>query len=220
LFIHNLPVIDAGMAMYSQLGSSKANWSDYYYNSVHPLDAGHAVFANEVKSVLGDVIGVGNKEEHELFSEKLSSNAPDTVELLTRNSFEPFQWGTLDSSVWGANTWFANDSYEISGSPLRSSLNKCFASIMPKYIYPQYDGAELEFNITGNSVGIIGILKEGQSLTAVIDGKDSVTITGSNRTEMTEYPLFINLENTAHTVKFTANGNGPYIAIAAVVVGK
>ncbi|MBO4433535.1 MAG: hypothetical protein J5852_08390, partial [Clostridia bacterium] len=70
----------------------------------------------------------------------------------------------------------------------------------------------------GTSIGILGNIKANQTLTVNIDGTDYV-LSGSNSTSMTEYPVANDLADVNHTVTITANGSGPYIAIAAVVVG-
>ena len=216
---YDLPIVNAGAAMFETLGGSTANWSNYYYDSVHPLDAGHQVYADAVTDKLETTLINGGRTPHTLPANKYCANGFSTVTLLTRDTFEPFQWGTLDSNVYGAHAWFDNTDYEISGSPFRSSLGRCFSGILPKYIYPKYDGATLEFTVTGNNIGLLANVKEGQSLSVTLDGSNTKTVTGSNRAEMTEYPLWNSLTNGQHTVRIVAHGDGPYIALAAVVVG-
>lgn len=216
---YGLPIVDVGAAMYEELGGSTANWNDYYFDSVHPLDAGHRVYADAITDKLDELLVNGGKTPHSLPTAPACANGFTTVNLLTRDSFESFRWGTLDSNIYDAHRWFDSDDYEIVGSPFRSSLSRCFSNILPKYIYPKYDGATLEFTVTGNSIGILGTLKEGQSLTVTLDGSETKTVSGSARSEMTEYPLWNSLSNTTHTVQIVAHGDGPYIAIAAVFVG-
>ena len=216
---YRIPVVDVGAAMYEELGGSTADWNSYYYDSVHPLDAGYEVYADAITDKLDEILVNGGKSPHSLPSAPVCANGFTTVTLLTRDSFKPFRWGTLDSDIYDAHTWFDNDTYEMKGSPLRSSLNRCFSNIMPKYIYPKYDGATLEFTVTGNNIGMIGTVKENQSLTVTLDNGETKTINGSSRAEMTEYPLWNSLSNTTHTVRIVAHGDGPYIAIAAIVVG-
>lgn len=161
----------------------------------------------------------GGKFKYKLPEETMCENGFTNVSLLTRDTFKPFQWGTLDDEVYGAGWWFDNDVYEKSGCPFRTSYARCFSKILPKYIYPKYDGATVEFTVNGNNIGILGTIKEGQSLTVTLDGKETITINGTSNVALTEYPLWNSLENTEHTVKIVANGDGPYIALAAVVVG-
>ncbi|MBO7519651.1 MAG: hypothetical protein J6T73_02635, partial [Clostridia bacterium] len=217
---YNIPVVDMGAAMYRQLGGSIANWSGYYADGVHPLDAGHKIYADAVADEFNTAFINLNKEPHILSEAYLCENPVTTVDLLTRDTFGPFKWGTLDDDIYGANYWFNNTTYEKSGSPLRTSHSRCFTNILPKYIYPKYDGATLEFSVTGTSIGIIGTIKADQSLTITVDGGSPVTLTGSDSTGITEYPVTNGLSDASHTVKIVAHGSGPYIAITAIFVGK
>ena len=214
---YGIPVIDAGAAMNEALGGSAADWSTYYTDMVHPSDAGYGVYANAVTSGLTKLMENGDYKAHRIKNVKYSFYTPDNVTLLTRDTFGPFKWGTLDSD-WGANYWFDNDDYEIVGTPFRSSYERCFNGIMPKYIYPLSDGADLTFTVKGTSIGILGNIKANQTLTVNIDGTNHV-LSGSNKSNITEYPVDNDLSDVNHTVTVTANGDGPYVAIAAVVVG-
>ena len=214
---YGIPIIDVGVAMSETLGGSTANWDTYYGDMVHPNDDGYAVYANAIMSGLENLMVSGNYSKHKLKNIKLSLYTPDYVSLLTRDTFDPFKWGKLDSD-WGANYWFNNTDYEISGTPFRTSYSSCLSEIFSKYIYPLSDGADLTFTVKGTSIGILGNIKANQTLTVNIDGTDYV-LSGSNSTSMTEYPVANDLADVNHTVTITANGSGPYIAIAAVVVG-
>lgn len=216
---YGLPTVDVGQAMWKELNGSIDNWDEYYSDGVHPSDAGHKVYADTVFEKMEEIMINGGKLKCKLPEETMCENGFTNVELLTRDTFGPFKWGTLDDEVYGAYWWFDSDIYEKSGCPLRTSYARCFSKILPKYIYPKYDGATLEFTVTGNNIGIIGTIKEGQSITVTLDGNETKTINGTSNVAMTEYPLWNSLENTEHTVKIVANGDGPYIALAAVVVG-
>jgi len=216
---YGLPTVDVGQAMWKELNGSIDNWDEYYSDGVHPSDAGHKVYADTVFEKMEEIMINGGKFKFKLPEETMCENGFTNVKLLTRDTFGPFKWGTLDDTVYGAAWWFDNDIYEKSGCPLRTSYARCFSKILPKYIYPKYDGATLEFTVTGNNIGIIGTIKEGQSITVTLDGNETKTINGTSNVAMTEYPLWNSLENTEHTVKIVANGDGPYIALAAVVVG-
>ncbi len=212
---YGIPIIDAGAAMNEALGGSTDSWDTYFTDMVHPNDAGYEIYANAITSGLEKLMVNGSYSKHRLKNVKLSLYTPDYVNLLTRDTYNPFKWGKLDSD-WGAEWWNTNTDYEILGTPFRTSY-KSLSEIFSKYIYPLSDGADLTFTVKGTSIGILGNIKADQTLTVNIDGTDYV-LSGSNTTNMTEYPVINNLSDVNHTVTVTANGSGPYIAIAAVVV--
>ena len=93
------------------------------------------------------------------------------------------------------------EDYEKNGTQFRTSHIKNY---FPNYIYPKSNGASLTFKFTGNSFGLLGNIKEGSSLTVILDGKTEVKLNGSSKSELLEYPVFKPLSNTvffksAHT---------------------
>lgn len=213
---YGIPIIDAGAAMCEALGGSTAGWDTYFTDMVHPNDDGYAIYANAITSGLEKLMANGDYSKHKLKNVKLSLYTPDYVNLLTRDTYDPFKWGKLDTD-WGAKWWFDNDEYEITGTPFRTSYSSCLSEIFSKYIYPLSDGADLTFTVKGTSIGILGNIKADQTLTVNIDGTNYV-LSGSNNKGTTEYPVANDLSDVDHTVTVTANGSGPYIAIAAVTV--
>ena len=206
---YNIPVVDLGGEMYNRL----KGWYDGFQNtdSVHPNDTGHKLYADIMIDAL-----------KELFVDKPAAAHKMPANKLCKNGYSKLA-NTVAASIpkdgnWSLYSWFNNNDYEKTGSPLRSS--SLLKSSYPKYLAADDVGKTLTFTFTGNSFGFIGSLKSGANLRIVIDDDSAKTLDGSSSTALTEYPVFNNLENKEHSVTVTVKGDNPYAAIASFVTTK
>ena len=213
---YKLPCVDLGTGFYNHIKGKKNRWLEFFADSVHPNDKGYTVYADVMKNALEQLLVKGNSSKHNLPS-LLDKNGYSSVINLTPNTFNPINANNIDKNSWGIGSWYSSDDYEKSGTQFRTSHIKNY---FPNYIYPKSNGASLTFKFTGNSFGLLGNIKEGSSLTVILDGKTEVKLNGSSKSELLEYPVFADIKNTEHTVTIKANGKPPYIAIASFTTTK
>lgn len=208
---YDIPCVDLGTGFFNHVKGKTNRWMEFFADSVHPNNKGHKVYADVMQEALVKLLVDGNTSAHNLpalFDKNSYSSVTNILADKTDN---------LNKNDWGIGSWYSSETYENPGTQFRSSHIRNY---YPNYIYPKSAGASLTFKFTGNSFGLLGNIKDGSSLTVVLDGKTTVKVNGVSKSELLEYPVFADLENKEHTVTITANGNPPYLSIASFVVGK
>ena len=204
---YGVPIVDFGCELYNKFKGSSESFKKLLSDSVHPNDEGYRAYADIMIAALKEMLVSAPDAPHNMPASKLCKNGFSTL----KNHLA----STISATGWSCKWWFDNRDYEKEGSQFRYSGD--LKAIYPKYLAPDEIGNTITFKFTGNSFGILGTVKEGASLKIVLDGSTEKTVAGVSRSELLEYPVFENLENTSHTVTVTVIGNPPYVAIAAFV---
>ena len=209
---YKIPCVDFGIGMFNLVKGSKEEFSKYLQDSVHPNAEGYKTYAEIVKTALKELFTNDAKKKHTLPAVLVKNNYTTVTNYTCLNND---QLKNLDSSSFGIAAWNSSDVYEKSGCQFRS---KDIKNIFPKYIYPKKTKVSFEFKFTGNSITMLGSIKDVAGLNFTLDGKATKMYGGTTLAEVIEYPLFNNLENKQHTLKVEVIGTQPHVAIAGFVV--
>lgn len=212
---YSIPCIDLGGGLYNYLKGKSNRFLEFFTDSVHPNDRGYSVYADVAKEALTKLLIEGESTNHSLPSFK-SKNGWSEVSVLKVDSFAPLKLENIGKDLWGLNSYNSNETYEKTGSQLKTS--QTVKNHFKNYLYPKTNNSSFTFSFKGNSLGFIGTIKEGCSLTAVLEDGKTVTLTGVSKAELIEYPIFSDIENKDHTVTISVSGKPPYITIASFIV--
>lgn len=194
---YDIPIVDFGGELYNRFEGSIGFFKENFNDSVHPNDKGYKLYADIMADALKELLVSAPSAVHKKPANRLSKNGFTTLANIQASS--------INNSNWVVSHW-------------KNSRNKDYHSLYPMCLEPKNVDATLKVTFTGNTFGYIGLLKDGCKLTFVIDGSRKKILIGEGSTKI-EYPLFTDLDNTAHTVTVTVTGNTD-VQIAAFVTTK
>ena len=195
---YNIPIVDFGGELYNRFEGSIGFFKENFNDSVHPNDKGYKLYADIMTDALKELLVSAPSAVHKKPANMLSKNGFTTVTNIQANSFG-------NSSKWIVSPW-------------KDSKNKDYHALYPRCLAPKNADTTLNVTFTGNTFGYIGTINDGCTLTVVVDGSRKKVLTGKKSSTI-EYPLFTDLDNTAHTVTVTVTGNTD-VEIAAFVTTK
>ena len=192
---YRLPYLVIGSMLWDDLCTESGStypsdtvWSKYFYDYVHPADAGYAKYAGYVTAYLSEVFS----QKTETVKGSVNKYAP--AEPITEITYSPYAAnakGQTATTGFGVQT----DGYVVSNNPGNSISFKFTGTDLKLWVWATENSGSIDMEIDGVSVGSADLYRKTQNHKII--------------------PVASGLENTEHTFKLTLqstdNGGQMYL---------